>query len=81
MSTSFPLYAIGAEVDRQRRKWGQQNHDDGYWLGIVTEELGEAAKAYIEGDSTDALRKELVHVAAVCVSWIDCIDRREEVQR
>ena len=46
------LDLIRTERMRQDRKWGEQNHNDYYWLGILTEELGEAAKALIEGAIT-----------------------------
>lgn len=36
------------ERARQDRKWGIQDHSDLTWLGILTEELGELAKAIIE---------------------------------
>ncbi len=70
-----PYSLIHEERQRQDREWGEQNHDDLYWLGILTEEVGELAKAIIEGDCHGA--KELVEVAAVAVQWLDAIGRRE----
>ena len=90
------------ERARQEEKWGEQNHNDYYWLGILFEEAGDVAKALIEncdradpfygvknsigvnlniqlGSSEDALRKELSHVAAVAVAWIDAMNRRAVV--
>ena len=87
------------ERARQEEKWGEQNHNDYYWLGVLFEEAGEVAKALIEncdradpfygiknsigvnlniqlGSSEDAIRKELSHVAAVAVAWIDAMNRR-----
>jgi NTP pyrophosphatase (non-canonical NTP hydrolase) len=67
-----------ADVMRERRlqdtKWGEQNHDDGYWLAILTEELGEAAQSICKRDSN--LRNELVQVVAVAIAWIEAMDRR-----
>ena len=60
---------------RQVEKWGLQHHDHGYWLGILGEEFGEVAKAWIEEAPTEELRKELIQTAAVALSWVDCIDR------
>jgi hypothetical protein len=64
-------------------KWGEQYHANEFWLGIVMEELGEAAKETIEGAGysqhtpyDDRLRAELIQVAAVVVAWIECIDWR-----
>lgn len=74
------LKEIEREVHNQLAKWGVQNHDDLYWLGILVEEVGEAAKAAIEFKRAQ-LRKELIHVAAVTVSWIDCYDRRARLKK
>jgi chromosome segregation ATPase len=67
---------IGAERKRQDEKWGQQNHEDPYWLGILVEEVGELAKEIIEGNHALSRRRELVQVAAVAVAWIECMERR-----
>jgi len=66
---------IKAERMRQDSKWGEQNHDDGKWLKIIVEELGEVAKALLEGDSEQGV-KELSHVCAVGVAWMEAIGRR-----
>ena len=62
------------EYERQLKKWGLQSHDNLYWLGIVAEELGEAAKESIEFDDAK-LRVELIQLAACAISWIECLDR------
>ena len=68
------------ERDRQDAKWGEQNHDDMIWTAILGEEFGEACQAALHdrfgGSHAGTLRDELVHVAAVTVQWIECIDRR-----
>lgn len=68
------------ERERQNQKWGEQNHDDGWWTAILAEEVGEAAQAALHGRfggrAAGTLRDELVQVAAVAVQWIECIDRR-----
>lgn len=43
------------------------------WRHILDEEWAEALDAL---DNPEALRKELVQVAAVSTAWIECIDRR-----
>jgi hypothetical protein len=77
--------SIECERGLQDAKWDEQNHDDPFWLCIVSEEFGEVGKAIIEaveqGHDTDAyeehLRYELVQVAACCVAWIEAIERRQ----
>lgn len=78
-----------SERARQDEKWGQQNHDPTVYMTILTEEIGESAKAAIEwwaakehSDITaahwlDELRGELVQAAAVAVAMIECLDRDE----
>ena len=72
-----PLMDVMLERARQDQKWGEQNHDDLYWLGIIMEELGEAAKAIIEGDHA-RIHKELVQTTAVGLAWLECLERRAE---
>ena len=68
--------AVLAERGRQDAKWGVQDHHPAIWLAILSEEVGEAARAILEGGETrDGLRDELVQVAAVAVAWIECMDR------
>jgi hypothetical protein len=69
---------IAAERELQDDKWGEQNHPDLYWLGVLMEEAGEAAKAIIESGSDAALWGELIQIAAVAVAWLECIERRNE---
>lgn len=66
---------IKEERNRQDKKWGEQNHDPLYWLGILMEEVGEASKAAIESDFPQ-YRREIVHVAAVAVQMIECYQRK-----
>lgn len=39
---------IKAERERQDKKWGVQNHSPIEWIGILTEEVGEAAKEAVD---------------------------------
>jgi len=70
------LAQISVERDRQDDKWGEQNHEDLYWLGILMEEVGEVSKALIDGAPLAASAKEVVEVAAVAVCWLECRTRR-----
>lgn len=74
------LRAVLDERYRQDTKWGEQNHDDFTWLAILAEEVGELAQAILHdrfgGKAAGTAYTELVHVAAVAVQWLDCIERR-----
>ena len=82
------LQAVANERALQDVKWGGQDHVDPVWNFILGEEFGEVCEAlsesfnrkgfYDEGDVIllDDLERELAHVAAVAVSWIECIARR-----
>jgi hypothetical protein len=69
------IHTIKAERMRQDKKWGEQNHDNHKWNTILCEEKGEVSKAILEHDGPGVL-KELSHVAAVAVAWIEAIGRR-----
>ena len=48
--------------DKQDAKWGQQNHGNLYWIGILMEEVGELAKEVAnEYLSTYGLPQSLEH--------------------
>ncbi len=64
--------AIDEERERQDSKFGVQNHGDLYWLAILQEEVGEAAQAVIQERTYEEVEKEMLHVAAVAVSWVEC---------
>ncbi len=75
--------AIIEERRRQFAKWGNQSHDDLKWLAILSEEMGEAAKAALEFQSGELstddyreFREELVHVAAVAVAALEDVNQR-----
>lgn len=54
------------------------------WLDVALEELAEVNEASFNAvnpytAATEAqVREELIHLAAVCVAWIECIDRRTQ---
>ena len=80
MSPEDTIGYVLDEFHRQRTLWGDSKdlapRDPGTWLAILTEEVGEAAKAIITPDSEPDgdLITELVQIAAVCVSWLDAIE-------
>ena len=75
--------AIDAERVRQGEKWSHW-HRWGYGdcsqqglllpvkVAVLTEEVGEVARAVLDGDK-DQLRAELVQVAAVAVAWLESL--------
>lgn len=70
-----PLAEVMAERARQDEKWGpDRDLDDLLWLAILSEEVGETAKAIIEPEDVWA---ELVQVAAVALAWLECMERRD----
>lgn len=81
------LQSVIAERQRQDAKWGQQNHEPIYWLGILGEEFGELCEAINETvfdngpearlkGGYDNMRAEAVQLAAVAVAFVEMLDRR-----
>lgn len=82
---------IKLERERQDEKWGVQNHLPIEWVAILTEEVGEVSKEALEyhfkytvnGSDDEAAKAEklakykaeLIQVAAVAVSMLECIER------
>jgi len=83
------LADVAAERARQDARWGVEDTTDWERISILTEEVGEAAKAANEANFQSspargdrrALRAELVQVAAVAASHIEQIDRLEAAGR
>lgn len=86
-----PVSLITMERIKQDVQWGIQDHDNFKWLAILAEEFGEVGKNVCEQLQSDigagkftpmALREnleiELIQVAAVCISWIECLRRNDE---
>lgn len=63
---------VEEERDRQDKKWGEnRRHSHIFWLAILMEEVGEVARAIIDGSPSLKIRNELIQVAAVCFCWIE----------
>jgi hypothetical protein len=83
MTRTEILAAVNAERARQHSKWGR-SHPWGAGdcsspgvaptvkAAVLLEETGEVARAVLERDS-DALRRELIQVAAVAIAWLEGI--------
>lgn len=71
--------AVREEMERQDKKWGEQNHSPSTWILILTEEIGETSEAALHdivGDWTiDPYEKELTQVAAVAIQALACLNR------
>jgi hypothetical protein len=79
------IEAILAERDRQDKLWGEQNHFPQLWTGILGEEYGELCEAVNETvffNNSDKggyqnMRKEAIHVAAVAMGFLECLERNK----
>jgi hypothetical protein len=83
MTRDEVLTAIMDERERQYHKWNR-DHEHGHGdcsstdvpeaikTAVLTEETGEVARAFLDGDR-DGLRRELVQVAAVAVAWLESL--------
>jgi len=76
------VHAVLREIDRQVGKWGVQSHSQANWYAILGEEFGEVGKAVCEialnkvtDLTTDDLRDELIHTAAVCIAMAESLRR------
>lgn len=54
-------------------KYGNQELNPYKWLGLLTEETGEVAKALNDGEPKQNLYNELVQVAQVAIQWAETI--------
>lgn len=65
------LELIKAERDRQDAKWGKNSHNPVVWYLIAQEEMGEVNKGLLKGDNWNAVQREIIQLAAVCVAWLE----------
>lgn len=86
-SNGDAIQSVMSERQRQDAKWGEQNHEPQFWVGILGEEFGELCQAINETVFNNGptekekggyanMRAEAVQVAAVAVSFIEYLDRR-----
>lgn len=79
------ILRVLAERNRQDCKWGEQNHPIEKWVPILGEEFGELCEAINEtvfDNNSDKggyenVRNEAIHVAAVAVGFLECIERNK----
>jgi len=73
----IPWESVAAEMDRQVEFWGKQMHPDHVWLLILMEEVGEVAQLILQCHDEE-VEEEVVQCAAVALSWLECLVRRQE---
>ena len=80
--TDRTVRIVALEQQRQHAKWGFPQFSGMLperVLAVLTEELGELAEAILKQTNVE---EELIHVAAVAVSWLDeCWQQEEEDER
>jgi hypothetical protein len=76
------IHDLLKEIDRQVGKWGVQSHSQANWYAILGEEFGEVGKAICEIAlstrgvfTTENLRDELIHTAAVAIAMVESLER------
>jgi NTP pyrophosphatase (non-canonical NTP hydrolase) len=75
---------VDGECAEQEEKWGvnakRAEQPASLWYIVLAEEVGEAARVICDAwnalnpEQLEALRDELVQIAAVAVSWIQALD-------
>jgi NTP pyrophosphatase (non-canonical NTP hydrolase) len=68
---------IHKERARQESLHPMQECNDFYFHAVLTEEVGEVAKALQEGTNLD---EELIQVASVCFRWLENRQTKLEIQ-
>lgn len=82
------LLLVHIERSNQDTKWGEQNHSQQAWVGILGEEFGEYCQCVNETYLDNATKKheggyenilkELTHVAAVAVGAMESLMRNKD---
>lgn len=70
---------VDKQVQVQLKKWGIQEHPYTEWRAILNEELAEMECSVVAGKYTGY--GELVHVAAVALSWLTDLQMKAAERR
>ena len=62
------LKLVKKERERQEEMHGNRQHWDAEWFILLSEEVGEVAKAIVQ-DNIPQMRTELIQCAALIESW------------
>ena len=79
--TNQALEKVIAEREKQDAKWGVQRHDNGKWLQILMEEVGEVSQAQLQNQPIQHQIEEMTQVVAVGLAWLEQLIEYEQVQR
>lgn len=60
--------------ERLRQDRIHPDNNEGDYLSILMEEVGEVARA-IQLKDINNLKEELIHVSAVCIRWMEELDQ------
>ena len=82
------IHDILDERQRQIEKFGKQDYSTLEWHAVFAEECGEVSKLVCKQEcpphsppDDEAIRAELVQVAAVSIAWIEALDRKKKRRR
>ena len=75
------IQEVVEEWGRQDLQWGTVEERVGHrtdmvCLTLLTEEVGEVARAINDGEPVHRMKQELVQVAAVAVMWLETLEYR-----
>lgn len=77
MSRTTFTQELRAERGRQIEKWGHGNPGWGTMIAVLTEEVGEVARALLEADAPN-MRTELIQTGAVCCRIYEQLERGDQ---
>ena len=75
------IKTVQEERESQNHRWGTVEERVGHstdmvCLTLLTEEVGEVARAINDGEPVHRMKQELVQVAAVAVMWLEALEFR-----
>jgi NTP pyrophosphatase (non-canonical NTP hydrolase) len=81
-NVSQAAHDVWAERQQQLKQWGAcKDYHPFTWLAILTEEVGEVARAALEtqfdGKDRVHIREEAIQVAAVAIAMVEALDAEE----
>ena len=68
MNRKAYLKLVKKERERQEEIYGDRQHWESEWFILLSEEVGEVAKAIVQGNIPQ-MRTELIQCAALIESW------------
>lgn len=68
---------VKAEADSQIRAYDEMR-DDLHWFMLLSEEVGEVAKAMNDNSPVESVQSELVQVAMLAMVWHSFLESKKE---